>query len=130
MNLESAQRVGVGNDTATIAHDRRSDRGVGQSSPLLVVRKGIGAVEVLFDDTGHTVLAMACYVWGAVVPARPATTVWVTPVKGTVLEGATVVVPVGAAKAPVMQTAAATIEMMECIVRRIASWIEQILLRI
>jgi hypothetical protein len=70
MNLESAQRVGVGNDTAAIAHDRRSDRDAGQTSPMLVVRKGIGAVEVLVDDTGHTVLAMAAYGLSAVVPER------------------------------------------------------------
>jgi hypothetical protein len=55
---------------AAIAHDRRSDRDAGKSSILLVVRKGILAVEVLVDDTGHTVLAMATYGLGAVVPER------------------------------------------------------------
>jgi len=70
MRLESAQRVGVGNDTAAVAHDRRSDGGVGESSPLLVVRKSIWAVEVLVDDTGHAVLAVAAHGLGAVIPER------------------------------------------------------------
>jgi len=70
MCLESAQRVGVGNDTAAVAHDRRCDRGVGESSPLLVVRKSIWAIEVLVDDTGHAVLAVAAHGLGAVIPER------------------------------------------------------------
>lgn len=39
-------------------------------------------------------------------PPRPATTLWVTPVRETVLEGVDDVVPVGAAKVPEMQRAA------------------------
>jgi len=70
MNLESAQWVGVGNDTTTIADNWRSHRDVGESSPLLVVRKSVGAVEVLVDDTGHTVLAMTAYGLSTVVPER------------------------------------------------------------
>jgi hypothetical protein len=50
----------------------------------------------------------------------------VTPVKETVVEGSPLVVevPVGAAKAPVMQAAAATMEIMEYILRMMASCVE------
>src|SRR6266480_7820225 len=70
MCLESAQRVGVRNDPATVTHNRRSEGVVGESSLLFIGRKSVGAVEVLVDDARHAVLAVAAYGLSAVIPER------------------------------------------------------------
>jgi len=68
-NLETTLRVGVEDAIATL------DVGLaggdaGGSSKLLVLGQGVGRVEVLVDDTGHAVLAVAARGLAAVVPDR------------------------------------------------------------
>lgn len=70
MRLESAQRVGVRNDPATVTHNRGSDGAVGESSLLLIRGESIRAVEILVDDTSHALLAVAAIGLGAIVPER------------------------------------------------------------
>ena len=48
----------------------RVDRHVGQGGQLLVLGEGVGRVEVLVDDAGHAILAVAADGLGAVEPDR------------------------------------------------------------